>query len=155
MEQKLKVLEYSEEHWREVEAIIKEATSKWGKAWEKHALKLYNPKGKLGIDVFRYVALVCGGIVATITLKTEVDSCVIYFLAVKKELRGRGIGSTLINFAEEFAKKKGLSIIRVDTAEEFPENVNFYKEHGFKMGGKVKNVYMMGDSQIFFWKKTG
>ena len=154
MGERVRIVKYSKTHWKEVRTIINEVTSKWGKEWKQHMLKFYNPRNKFGDDVFRYVALVNGRLVATMSVKSEVDACVIYFLAVKKEFREIGMGGKLINFAERFAKRKKLSIMRVDTAEDFAENIKFYKWHGFKVSGKVRNVYVKADSHVFLWKKV-
>lgn len=150
----MRIVNYSKTHWKYVREIINEATLGWGKDWNRHVLKLYNPRNRSGDGLFKYVSLVDGKLVATIAIKSEVGACIIYFLAVKKEFREMGIGGKLVNFAERFAKRKKLSIMRVDTAEEFVENIKFYKWYGFRLGGKAKNVYLDGDSHIFLWKKV-
>lgn len=56
-------------------------------------------------------------------------------LFVKKEHRGRGIGSELFKRALETAKTRKVKEVHVTTREDNQEAIKFYEKHGFKKGG--------------------
>jgi len=56
-------------------------------------------------------------------------------LAVDPKFQGKGVGSKLMNFADEIAKKRGLKYIRLDCRKEYVELVNFYKNRGYTEKG--------------------
>lgn len=52
-------------------------------------------------------------------------------LAVSIKHQGKGIGSALINFTKECAKKKGISWIEISATNRKDPACEFYKKHGF------------------------
>ncbi len=55
---------------------------------------------------------------------------------VKKEFRGKGIGTRLINIGEEWAKNKGCGKLRVRTNTKRKETIDYYKKIGFELKKK-------------------
>lgn len=67
--------------------------------------------------------------------------CEVYWLAVKKKMQGRGIGSKLMIFIENYAKKKGFRKICLYTGENMLLTQNFYTKIGYDLINKFPNYY--------------
>lgn len=67
--------------------------------------------------------------------------CEVYWLAVKKKMQGLGIGSKLMTFIENYAKKKGFRKICLYTGEEMLLTQKFYKKNGYELINKFKGYY--------------
>ena len=61
-------------------------------------------------------------------------------VVVKKEFRGKGIGTGLINTAEEWAKNKGCRKLRVRTNTKRKQTIDYYKKIGFVLQ-KTQEVF--------------
>jgi GNAT superfamily N-acetyltransferase len=73
----------------------------------------------------------------------------IHLVVVPEEFRGRGIGSRLIETAEEVARKRGCVGIRLDTYSfQAPA---FYPRLGYELLGKVPN-YPPGHEAFMYFK---
>jgi ribosomal protein S18 acetylase RimI-like enzyme len=57
-------------------------------------------------------------------------------LAVAPDMRGRGVGSRLLGFAEERARALGLAEVRLYTNEAMTENLEFYPRRGYQEVGR-------------------
>ena len=68
----------------------------------------------------------------------EADAPAVYIsgLAILPEHQGRGLGRTLMEFAEERARARGIRFIRFDAVSYYEELTNFYLERGYKIVGK-------------------
>jgi GNAT superfamily N-acetyltransferase len=53
------------------------------------------------------------------------------YLAVQSAHQGRGIGSLLMDAAEQWAYETGAELILTDTNVRSPDAVRFYEKHGF------------------------
>jgi len=143
----MRIVKYSNRFFDKIVPLLGECTRGWGKEWKNEVLQSYSQPGAEA-----YVAEENNRITGTVLLKREVRALVIYFLAVSREDRMKGVGSALLKFVEKMAKKEK-RILRVDVAKEFEKNADFYIKLGFKKCGLVKNFYMNGDEQIFLYKK--
>jgi GNAT superfamily N-acetyltransferase len=78
----------------------------------------------------------------------------IYWLAVEKHQRGRGIGGILIKSAEEgIARKQGRLIIIETSDKPMYENTRrFYLSHKYEFVCRIENFYAPGDDKIVFKK---
>lgn len=63
---------------------------------------------------------------------------IIHRLAVHPFHQGKGIGKKLLNFAEEYALKKGHTSIRMDVYSQNPEAVRMYERAGYQIRGSVR-----------------
>ncbi|MGF6838936.1 ribosomal protein S18 acetylase RimI-like enzyme [Paraburkholderia youngii] len=66
-------------------------------------------------------------------------------VAVLEQIRGRGVGSSLIKLAEEWARKQGATDIRLAVWEFNEQAVNLYRELGyeiraFEMGKRIRTL---------------
>ncbi|MDP5053031.1 MAG: GNAT family N-acetyltransferase [Congregibacter sp.] len=62
---------------------------------------------------------------------------VIHRLCVSPSHQGRGVGSSLMRFAEEYAKVNRFNSLRLDVYTGNPDAVNFYKNLGYEIVGQV------------------
>lgn len=143
----MKIVKYSKDIFDKVAPLLREGARDWGRKWRDEILRIYSAP-----DAEAYVAEAGGKIIGTIFLKRDVGALIVYFLFVTDDERGKGVGRSLIRFVEKMARKER-RILRVDVAKEFEQNVDFYVKLGFKKCGLVKNFYMLGDEQIFLYKK--
>lgn len=80
---------------------------------------------------------------------------VIHLLMVRPCAAGKGIGSALVNFAVEMAKKQSCTAIRLDTGAQNKPAISLYKKMGFqlmastsmKVGGVIPH-----EGHLFFEK---
>jgi ribosomal protein S18 acetylase RimI-like enzyme len=63
---------------------------------------------------------------------------IIHRLAVHPTHQGKGLGKRLLNFAEEYALKKGYTSIRMDVYSQNPEAVGMYESAGYQVRGTIK-----------------
>lgn len=61
--------------------------------------------------------------------------CIIELLWLSDEARGQGIGSKLMDAAEDFAKAKGFGYMRTETLSF--QAKPFYEKHGYKVFGEL------------------
>jgi ribosomal protein S18 acetylase RimI-like enzyme len=78
----------------------------------------------------------------------------LYWFAVDRSVRGKGIGRTLWETAEEYIIKAGARIIVLETSSkaEYDRTNLFYDRAGYKEVGRIKDFYEIGDDQITYAK---
>lgn len=67
----------------------------------------------------------------------EDRNIVVHRLAVHPDKQGKGIGRTLMDFAEQWAKDHHYDAIRLDTYSQNPRNQKFYTNRGYSDLGPV------------------
>jgi ribosomal protein S18 acetylase RimI-like enzyme len=75
----------------------------------------------------------------------------IFFFIVDKTQRKKGIGSSLLKEAEK-RLPKNLYEMYVDFEKTDKEAIRFYKKHGFKQAGKIKNWFGKGTYGLIYSK---
>ncbi len=68
---------------------------------------------------------------------TAGNPAVIHRLAVHPEARGRGLGKRMLQFAEQTARQKDHSSIRLDVYSGNPKAVALYTGHGYERKGEI------------------
>jgi ribosomal protein S18 acetylase RimI-like enzyme len=96
-----------------------------------------------------WVVEVADGIGGVLVLHDVSDHLLIENVAVRPGLQGRGIGSMLIEFAEQHARAHGLTEIRLFTNEKMTENLAYYPRRGFTEVGRRTEA---GFQRVFFSK---
>ena len=76
------------------------------------------------------------------TWKTNCEYASIHRCAMHKSIRGKGYGSELFKFAEELAKSKNISSVRVDTAPDNLTMKHLFEKNGYEYCGLV---FIAGD----------
>src|SRR5581483_11714376 len=72
------------------------------------------------------------GIQGVLVMETQGDGLFIENVAVDPAYQGRGLGRTLMNFAEQRAREEKLLEIHLYTNELMTENLGFYRSLGFE-----------------------
>ena len=91
-----------------------------------------------------------GTIVAGISGYTWAGCCYVAHLWVSEPLRAQGVGSALLQAAEDHAKAKGCAIVLLDS-HSFQAS-GFYEKHGYLRQAEIKD-HPVGHSRIVFAKR--
>ena len=87
------------------------------------------------------------GKLAGLTGETFGNWLCVHYLFVSEKLRGKGVGSELLNAAESEAKNRGCKYAFVDTFSfQAPE---FYKKHGYKEVFTLENYPYTGKRHYY------
>ena len=82
-----------------------------------------------------------GRVIGYAGLQTVLDERYITNIAVSRDFRGRGIGSSLVEQLKEKARQKSLAFISLEVRHSNAAAVALYEKQGFKTVGKRKNFY--------------
>ncbi len=93
-----------------------------------------------------------GKILGVIMLQQDYLMLDIFNLYVDIDHRGKGIGRKLLDFAGEYAKKKKLHGVKLETGKDNRDAQKFYLKCGYQKVGEVKNYRLKNSTSIFFWK---
>jgi GNAT superfamily N-acetyltransferase len=97
---------------------------------------------------FRFKAVEDGKLLGYISGKHEAGVIYIGTIVTAESSRGKGVGTLLINKAEEFGKKMGAHMMWLITGKDWSENV-FYQKIGFKNIGILPNFHFHTDFVIY------
>ncbi len=87
------------------------------------------------------------GKLAGLTGETFGNWLCVHYLFVSEKLRGKGVGSELLNAAESEAKRRGCKYAFVDTFSfQAPE---FYKKHGYNEAFTLENYPYTGKRHYY------
>ncbi len=83
------------------------------------------------------------------------DTWDLYWLAVAQEKRGQGIGSALMEAAEEEIRKaRGrLAIIETSSTAAYEKTRHFHIGHGYEVIGCIPDFYALGDDKLILRKR--
>ena len=73
-----------------------------------------------------------GQLAGVLVLIEEPETLLIYSIAVRPDLQGRGLGHRLLTLAENEARQAGCQKIRLYTNEHFVENIELYQRSGYQ-----------------------
>ena len=88
-----------------------------------------------------YVGIINKKIVAVLVTYRQGESLHVEHVEVDPEHRSKGIGTELMNHADQIAKKQGLKAVMLETLETNKRAQKLYKKLGYKLVGKFKNYY--------------
>ena len=149
--------------------VIKKLTDACAKALQEKDIFQWNEnypsRGKLEQDIKHeelYVLVESGDILGIIVLTPRVDeeyipvswltpnenNLYIHRLAVHPLAWGQGKGQELMNFAEDFARKKGYQSVRLDTFSRNKRNQAFYESRGYV---RLENIFFPKQSEHPFF----
>jgi ribosomal protein S18 acetylase RimI-like enzyme len=79
----------------------------------------------------------------------------LYWIFVHPSYQGRSIGAALLNEVEKAVRQVGGRMLLVDTSStrHYLPARRFYRNHGFRKAGKVKDFYRVGDSLFIYVKQ--
>ena len=90
-----------------------------------------------------------GSVAGVIVLLPEDDHLLLDNVAVDPKWHGRGLGRTLMEFAEREAARRGYDELRLYTHEKMTENVAMYSRLGWQETGRGEQA---GYNRVFFRK---
>jgi len=79
----------------------------------------------------------------------------IYWLAVAPKQQSKGIGKSLLSFAEENIKKTNGKIVVIETSSkpEYEASRHFYLAQGYELVCRIADFYAPGDDKVIFLKR--
>ncbi|MBN1534244.1 MAG: GNAT family N-acetyltransferase [Spirochaetes bacterium] len=79
----------------------------------------------------------------------------LYWIAVRSDLRGKGIGRMLLRLSEETIRRSGGTRVYVDTSsrEQYRPTRDFYAAMGYTVAADMEDFYAPGDGKIVFMKR--
>lgn len=137
--------------------------AEWVKALVRRAYALYVPRmGQEPAPMLAdYGALIeagelklleeAGRPVALIVLRPEDDALFVENIAVDPQAQGKGYGRALLAFAEDEARRLGLTAIRLYTNAAMTENLAYYPRLGFRETDRREED---GYNRVFFEKRV-
>lgn len=81
----------------------------------------------------------------------------LYWIAVREEMRGKGLGPVIMKKAEEAMARMGARRIYAETSSraQYKPTQDFYKKQGYFMEALLVDFYAEGDGKMIFVKKIG
>jgi len=79
----------------------------------------------------------------------------LYWIAIHNKHRGKGYGSYLLKYSEDYMKKQGTYQIYVETSskKQYKPTRNYYKKMGYKKIALFKDFYNIHDGKVVYFKK--
>ena len=105
-----------------------------------------------------FIAVEDGHVLGFVTLKPVSDKVLeILWMAVRRELRGKGVGSRLLDFIEEWAGEKGFGVLVVKTSGDlsykpYNETRWFYEKRGFVRVALIDPYPEWGEPALIYVK---
>ena len=137
----IKLRNYKVDDYSRVKEILKEAKL-FDSVWDSAE----NINGKINNNPESILVAVENGEIVGIVIIVDYGPKLKYLfrLVVKKELRGRGTATKLIEFATKYSKQKGASEVGLYVDADNKNLTSFYAKRGFKKS-KSKYYYMWLD----------
>jgi ribosomal protein S18 acetylase RimI-like enzyme len=117
----------------------------------KPAIEDYRPRVERGEA---WLLEANGAPVAVAILDERPDHLMVYSIAVIPEAQQKGLGRSLLRFADERAAAIGGSEVRLYTNARMERNIALYRSHGFTEVGKRPHPSRPGDILIDMIKKS-
>ena len=79
----------------------------------------------------------------------------IYWIAVAREMQGKGIGAALLTVAENKIKQVEGRLIFAETSSipEYDKTRRFYQSRGYAVVAQIADFYVPGDDKVIFQKR--
>ena len=83
-----------------------------------------------------------------------VGTWTLWWIVVRFELQGQGLGRKLLDFAEADARERGAGVLFVETSgtPQYEPTRRFYLKYGYDQEARLRDYYAPGDDQIIFRK---
>jgi GNAT superfamily N-acetyltransferase len=79
----------------------------------------------------------------------------LWWIVVRPEAQGRGLGGQLLQFVEDDVRGHGARVLWVETSglPHYEPTRNFYLKHGYEIAARLHDYYAEADDQIIFRKR--
>ena len=79
----------------------------------------------------------------------------IYWIAVARDMQGKGIGAALLTVAENKIKQVEGRLIFAETSSipEYNKTRRFYQSRGYGVAAQIADFYVPGDDKVIFQKR--
>jgi ribosomal protein S18 acetylase RimI-like enzyme len=79
----------------------------------------------------------------------------LYWIAVKRDIHAKGIGSKLLHHAEKDIRQRKGRVLFIETSSLplYELTRKFYLKHGYEITGVLRDYYSDGDDMVVFRKK--
>lgn len=129
----------------ELKAVLEIESASFSRPWTEEHFQ-YEIDSPFGHPM---VALADDGTLAGyLCLKLVLDEAEILDVAVKYSHRGKGIGRLLVQWALDFSREHGASLLFLEVRAGNAEAIALYRSLGFKESGRRKNYYDNGEDAI-------
>ena len=81
----------------------------------------------------------------TLMLLFEGDVCRVLSLAVHPAYRRQGIGRSLMALAEDYARRKNITVVMLEVSTQNSAAIDFYKKLGYENTGFLSHYYSWGE----------
>lgn len=137
-------MKITEKDFNEVSAFINERL-------DAHTVSIFGepvePQKKFALEL-KVGNEICGAVSGTLTTQNfHVNG-----LVVEKKYRGQDLGSQLLMAIERQGIEAGAKVLTVST--QCFQALNFYKKHGFKVFGELKDVPFEGVTKYYLSKRV-
>lgn len=80
----------------------------------------------------------------------------LYWIAVRAEKQGSGLGSRLLAHAESEIRATGGRVLFIETSSlpMYEPTRRFYLKHGYEINGQLRDFYREGDDMVVFRKRV-
>jgi GNAT superfamily N-acetyltransferase len=96
-----------------------------------------------------WVALRGHELVGVLVLEPEADHLRLENIAVSPEVQGQGVGTLLLGFADDEARRRHLPEVRLYTNAAMSENLAYYPRHGYR---ETHRASADGFDRVYFTK---
>ena len=78
----------------------------------------------------------------------------LWWIVVRPDTQGRGVGARLLTFAEDDARGRGGRVLFVETSglPRYEPTRRFYLKYGYDEEARLRDYYAAGDDQVVFRK---
>jgi GNAT superfamily N-acetyltransferase len=78
----------------------------------------------------------------------------LWWIVVRFDLQGQGLGRKLLEFAEADARERGAGVLFVETSgtPQYEPTRRFYLKYGYDQEARLRDYYAPGDDQVIFRK---
>ncbi len=121
---------------RDVERVTAEAYAKYVPVLGREPQPMTADAAQLIAEHPVWVLAIEGHTAGVLVLKEEPDALLVYSLAIATAHQGHGHGGRLLAWAEDQARARGATRVRLYTNELMGHNVAWYTAHGYSETGR-------------------
>lgn len=81
----------------------------------------------------------------------------LWWIVVRADIQGRGLGGRLLRFSEDFCRDQGGRVMFIETSsqEKYDPTRKFYLRYGYNQEAVLREFYAAGDDMVVYRKGLG